>query len=227
MRRVGSPRAATVAAPAGGRERSVTTTIVNLGAGNLGSIPNMLRRLGHEATVTDDVDLVAKADRLILPGVGAFDAAAASLAEGGLRDALDDAVHRGTPVLGICLGMQLLGESSDEGVLPGLGWIPGRCLRLPESGPDGPVRVPHIGWSVLTVRRPTALFGAMTDDARFYFAHSFHLVPTDDADVLAVSRYGADFVAAVERENVAGVQFHPEKSHRHGMQVLAGFLGAM
>jgi glutamine amidotransferase len=205
----------------------VLTTIVNLGAGNLGSVPNMLRRLGLEAAITADPDDVAKAERLVLPGVGSFDAAVAGLdGTDGLRQALDDAIGRGTPVLGICLGMQLLADGSDEGGLPGLGWVPGRCRRLPEAGADGPIRVPHIGWSTLTVRRPSPVFPDDAADARFYFAHSFHLEPDDADDVLAVARYGIDFVAAVARDNVLGVQFHPEKSHRHGMAVLAGFVGA-
>lgn len=199
-------------------------TIVNTGAGNLGSIPNMIHRLGVDTELTDDPERVRAAERLVIPGVGAFDAAVSGiLASPGLMEALEAAVHAGKPVLGICLGMQLLGNGSDEGELSGLGCIPGRCVRLPEQVGGTRLRVPHMGWAQLRTRRRDPLLGALDDDSRFYFAHSYHLVPEDSDDVVATATYGIDFAAVVRRGNVWGVQFHPEKSHRHGLDVLAAF----
>ena len=202
-------------------------TVVDVGSGNLGSIHNMIRRIGAEAEVTVDAEKVAGADRLVLPGVGSFDSAVQGIAASdGLREALDAAVARGVPLLGICLGMQLLSEGSEEGELPGLGYVRGRCVRFPETADGKPLRVPHMGWATLEPAKEDPVVAGLDDDSRFYFAHSFHLVPADEGDVLARATYGVPFVAAVRRGNIWGVQFHPEKSHRHGLEVLAAFLTA-
>jgi len=196
--------------------------IVDCGMGNLGSIVNMLDRLGAPAVMTDDVGVLGGCDRLILPGVGAFDRGMAELHERGLvepltRRVLDD----GVPVLGICLGMQLLARGSEEGERAGLGWIEGGVVRL--AAGNG-LKVPHMGWNSVQPTRASLLFDE-GQDPRFYFVHSYHLVCDDPHDVIATTTYGIDIVAAVERGSVAGVQFHPEKSHRFGLELLGRFAG--
>jgi glutamine amidotransferase len=199
-------------------------TIVNTGVGNFGAIPNMLKRLGASAAITDDLDEIARADRLILPGVGAFDAAAGRLVE--LAPALArPTLERGVPILGLCLGMQLLANSSEEGNLPGLGWIPGRVVRFRLDDSDATLHVPQMGWNVIRIVRPTALLSDLGERPRFYFANSYHFVCDDPDDVAAISEYGYWFPAVIRHENVMGAQFHPEKSHRFGMKLLENFLG--
>jgi glutamine amidotransferase len=199
-------------------------TIVDYRVGNLASIANMLKRAGFAAQITSDPGAVAAADKLILPGVGAFDTGMANLAELGLveplrRRALDDAA----PVLGICLGMQLLLEGSEEGRLAGLGWVRGRCRRFQFAGADSQLKVPHMGWNEVRPSRRDSLFGDLADDAGFYFVHSYYAVCDDEADVLARTTHGHDFASAVQRGNIFGTQFHPEKSHKHGLRVLKRF----
>ena len=199
--------------------------IVDYGVGNVGSIVNMLRRVGANAVLGSDPDSILRAPKLILPGVGAFDAGIQTLQGRGLVPALNEAVlTRKTPTLGLCLGMQLMGEGSEEGSLPGLGWIPFRCARFQSSESGQPLRVPHMGWASITPRRPHALTAGLPPDHRFYFVHSYHAVCEDDSNVLAVARYGIEFPCAVGRDNILGVQFHPEKSHRFGMALLASFV---
>lgn len=199
-------------------------TIVNTGVGNFGAIPNMLKRLGASAVITDDPDEIARAEKLILPGVGAFDAAAVKLPE--LAPALARSVlERGVPTLGLCLGMQLLANGSEEGILPGLGWIPGQVVRFRLDESDASLHVPQMGWNAIRVVRPTQLLSDLGDRPRFYFANSYHFVCDDPADVAAISSYGYWFPAVVRHENVMGAQFHPEKSHRFGMKLLENFLG--
>lgn len=200
--------------------------IVDAGLGNVGSVLNMCRKIGAEAVLATSPAELDVAERLILPGVGAFDFGMERLRVLGLVEPLTDLViNRRCHVLGVCLGMQLLFERSDEGDAVGLSWITGHVRRLPASGPRGPIKVPHMGWSRIRATRSSPLIEGLHDDARFYFVHSFAAAPTDEADVLARSDYGGvDFVSIVEHGNVAGVQFHPEKSHRHGMALLGSFL---
>ena len=205
---------------------SETLGIIDAGIGNVGSVANLCRRLGAEPVVLDDPDTVSSADRLVLPGVGAWDYAMRRLQETGLAEAMTDRVHAGVPILGICLGMQILHDSSEEGTLPGLGWIPGAVRRLPAQTELGPVRLPHMSWARIEQTRPHPLLDPLDDDARYYFVHGFAAVPDDDKHVIATARYGDRFTAAVANDNVLGTQFHPEKSHRHGKALLAGFLQA-
>jgi glutamine amidotransferase len=199
------------------------TTIVDYGTGNLASIRNMLRKVGDEALVSSNPEDIARADRLILGGVGAFDAGMNNLVERGLIPALRRRVlEEGVPILGICLGMQLFGESSEEGTSVGLGWIEARSVRFAPP-PAGPARVPHMGWNTCRSRGGSPLLEAMEDESRFYFVHSYHLECRDDSVVGAVTSYGYEFPSVVAHANVMGTQFHPEKSHRFGARLLANF----
>lgn len=200
--------------------------VVSFGMGNTGSVVNMLRRIGVDAVVSGDPAIVASADRLILPGVGAFDAAMRNLDTSGLRQALDQRVAAdGVPVLGICLGMQLLAEHGDEGGVAGLAWLPGRVERLAGVAPDGAqLPLPHIGWSTLSVHRPSPLLAGLAAEDRFYFVHSFHHRAREE-HLVASASHGEPFAAVVSRGNIHGVQFHPEKSHRPGLRLLENFLG--
>lgn len=198
-------------------------TVVDSGVANLGSILNMLKRIGVDSRVSRDPGLIRDADKLILPGVGAFDAGMAGLRRDGLSEALDEAVtRRAVPVLGLCLGMQLMGQSSEEGSSSGLGWIDVRCVRF--AFPSGLLarKVPHMGWNTVEVQQPHPIFAGL-HDARFYFVHSFHAVAADEANVLARTEYGEKFPSSIVKDNIIGMQFHPEKSHRFGMQLLRNF----
>lgn len=199
-------------------------TIVGYGVGNLGAIPNMLRRLGADASVTSDPERIRAADKLILPGVGAFDAAMARLRELDLVDVLDEQVSRGVPVLGVCLGMELLADASDEGVLAGLGWVPGHVARFGPDVVDAGLRIPHMGWNYVTPKTDLPLLQGFGDRPRFYFAHSFYFAPTDADDIAATTTYGSTFASVVHHDNVTGIQFHPEKSHRFGLKLFENFL---
>lgn len=202
-------------------------TVVDYGVGNLGAIPNMLKRLGATADVTSDPGRIERAEKLILPGVGAFDAAMGNLRELGLIEILDRQVQdRRVPILGLCLGMQILARSSEEGVLPGFGWIPGEVVRFKiDEAPGRSLTVPMMGWNYVRVVRPSPLVANLGSDPRFYFAHSYHLVCDDPDDVVGVTTYGYEFPSVVTRGNVMGAQFHPEKSHRFGIKVFENFLG--
>ncbi len=204
--------------------RVALITIVDTGVGNLASIKNMLRRAGEDSTITADKEQIGQADRLILPGIGAYDAGVSRLRELNIVDVLrKKALEERVPLLGICLGAQLLFEGSDEGDLGGLGLIPGRVVRFDVERLGAQLRVPHMGWSAVTLNRPSALFEGMHAAPRFYFVHSFHFAPADPADVICSSEHGYTFAAAVERGNIFGVQFHPEKSHKFGLRLLERF----
>jgi glutamine amidotransferase len=197
--------------------------VVNLGIGNVGSIPNALRKMGVEAALVDDAAGVLAADRIILPGVGAFDAGMDAIERLGLADALRRQVlERGVPLLGICLGMQMLAEGSEEGVRPGLGWIPGRVVRFRFPAPSPDLRIPHMGWNTVMPSEGSRLL-APGAEHRYYFVHSYHFECADAADVAGTTSYGRSFPSVVERGHIAGVQFHPEKSHRQGLSLLERF----
>jgi glutamine amidotransferase len=198
--------------------------IANYGMGNLGSIANMIKKVGGKAEITSDADRIAQADKIILPGVGAFDHGMTGLKQSGLLDSLSVAVlQRGVPVLGVCLGMQLMLESSEEGNEPGLGWIAGRATRFPQV--QSSLKVPHMGWNVAVAVKDNPLLDMAPEvPQRYYFVHSYKVECTDPSDELAVSEYGVRFCSAFARENIYGVQFHPEKSHIYGMSLFRRFV---
>lgn len=200
-------------------------TIVDYGVGNLASIKNMLKKVGTEAIISADENDILGAEKLILPGVGAFDTCASKLQASGLLKALNKKVlDDKTPVLGVCVGMQLLMAGSEEGKLPGLQWIRGRIVKFKVDHLPGNFKVPHMGWSEVRVNKSSKLFADMYDEPRFYFVHSYHPQVEDPGDALLYATYGYSFVAGIERENIMGVQFHPEKSHKFGMKLLDNFV---
>jgi glutamine amidotransferase len=196
--------------------------IVNYGMGNLGSMLNMFRRIAVEARVTADPSEIRRATRLVLPGVGAFDTAMRRINEiPGMRDVLEyKARIEKAPVLGVCLGMQLLTNSSEEGELAGLGWIPGETRRF-RGGPG--VKVPHMGWNVARPVNQSALTINVGPEPRYYFVHSYFVAVSDNAHSVMKTEYNVEFDSAIGCGNIFGVQFHPEKSHRYGMAILRNF----
>jgi glutamine amidotransferase len=200
-------------------------SIVDYGVCNLGSIRNMLRKLGFQSELVTTPQALAGASKIILPGIGAFDHGISALRERGLAEPLRlKALEERVPLLGICLGMQLLASRSLEfGEYEGLGLVPGTVERI-EPG-DG-LRVPHMGWNSLELRRESALFEGFPDEPTCYFVHSYHLVPDDPEVVTATTPYGGPVTACVETGNVFGAQFHPEKSQRDGLALLRNFLAA-
>ena len=206
--------------------------IVDYGMGNLGSILNMLKKIGAPAKISSDRAEIADGDKLILPGVGAFDTAMRHLNESGMKDLLDEQVlGKRIPTLGVCLGMQLLTQGSEEGDLPGLGWIAGltKKFHFDGGGHNAALKIPHMGWNTITTSQhdaaPKGLVRGLNDPApsRFYFVHSYHVTLADDADAAARTHHGYDFVSMVQKGHIMGTQFHPEKSHKFGMQVLRNF----
>jgi glutamine amidotransferase len=201
----------------------MTPVIVDYGMGNLGSILNMLKHVGVDSMISAEPAEIEAAGKLILPGVGAFDNGMKNLAERGLVPLLRQRVDAGVPILGICLGAQLLFERSEEGVLPGLGWIRGQVTRFAFPEGERRLKVPHMGWNVVESRQPSPLFEGASGEQRFYFVHSYYMSCADERDVLSTTPYGQTFVSGVQRGNVYGVQFHPEKSHKFGMRLLKNF----
>jgi glutamine amidotransferase len=198
-------------------------TVVDYGVGNIGAILNMLDYLSIEAQASGDPDVLAQAERLILPGVGAFDKAMSTLRSRQLIKPLNHAaLERKVPVMGVCLGMQLLARRSEEGNEAGLGWIDADVHRI--SLPTGTsLKVPHIGWMEVRPTRPSDFFNPDLTDERFYFDHSYHVICDRQEDVTATIDYSTPLCCAVQVGNVFGVQFHPEKSHRFGMRLLRAF----
>jgi len=199
-------------------------TIIDYKTGNLGSIQNILKRIGEDSIVTSDKDEIARATKLILPGVGAFDTGMRNLTGLNLIDILSKKViEEKIPVLGICLGMQLLSKGSEEGSLPGLGWIDASTVRF-EFEDSTEYKIPHMGWNFIRQHKTGRLFDNMYPDSRFYFVHSYFFSANDPEDVLTSTTYEIEFTSAIERGNILGVQFHPEKSHKFGMKLLKNFV---
>jgi len=198
-------------------------TIVNYGMGNLGSVRNMFKRIGVQAEISADVDVIHKASKILLPGVGAFDTAMQKIMDSGLREVLDyKALQQRVPVLGICLGMQLLTEGSDEGTLPGLGWIKGRTHAFNFTKEQN-LKVPHMGWNRVAIQRPAKLVENLGEEPRFYFVHSYYVKCSNPENAILKTTYGIEFDSALQYENIVGAQFHPEKSHKFGMRLLENF----
>lgn len=197
--------------------------IVDYGIGNIGSIANMLKRLGVASTFAKTPNEALDAPALILPGVGAFDKGMDNLVERGFVGALSEKVITGrTPILGLCLGMQLFAESSEEGNRPGLGWIKGKCVRF-RSTDLAPIKVPHMGWNHLDIVHEHPLVANLGEEQRFYFANGYYLDGVPAENQIAVATHGVRFPAVIASENVMGVQFHPEKSHSFGARLLRNF----
>jgi glutamine amidotransferase len=198
-------------------------TIIDYGLGNVQAFANIYKRLNIPVRMARDAAGLQDARKVVLPGVGAFDWAMTRLNDSGMREPLD-ALVRGEQcdVIGICVGMQILAERSDEGRFPGLGWIRGEVKLFDDKRFTDRTHLPHMGWNDVVPRAGEALFRDMKD-ARFYFLHSYHFAPASEDDVLATSDYGGPFVCGVRHRNVFGVQFHPEKSHQWGIQLLTNF----
>lgn len=199
-------------------------SVVNYGLGNVHAIANIYKRLNIDVCVTATPDELQRAERIILPGVGAFDWAMTCLNESGMREVLEDLViAKGRPILGICVGMQMLAERSDEGMLDGLGWIGGEVKRFDETSAYHKTRLPHMGWNDVSPRQTGCLFRGLETDARFYFLHSYYFVPRQERNVLGITDYSGPYASSVRAGNIFGVQFHPEKSHQWGIQLLKNF----
>lgn len=200
--------------------------IIDYGMGNLGSIVNMLKKIGaRDVKVSCEPADIENAEKIILPGVGAFDTGMKRLKELGLIPLLNrQALEIRKPTIGVCLGMQLLMRSSEEGNEPGLGWIDGETVRFQIDSQQSRLKIPHMGWNQVRIVRPGTLFADTPADPRFYFVHSYHVVCHDPEDVLTVTDYGYEFVSALQHGNIMGTQFHPEKSHKFGMAVLKNFV---
>ena len=203
---------------------SARVVIVDYRTGNSNSIKRTLDRIGSRSIISSQIEDLTEADKIILPGVGHFAKAMANLKELGLQDVLNEAVlTKRKPILGICLGMELMGMTSEEGHKPGLQWLDAEAVRfkIPVATRH---KVPHMGWNNILIKKASALMHGVEDLSEFYFAHSYHLKINDRSDLLTETEYGISFPSAVERQNIFGVQFHPEKSHRAGVQVLKNFV---
>jgi imidazole glycerol-phosphate synthase subunit HisH len=198
-------------------------TIIDYGMGNLGSLANMLKKIQIPAKISSDIADIESAEKLILPGVGSFDHGMQNLDDLNLLEILNKKVVQDrTPILGICLGMQLFTKTSEEGNRTGLGWLDAETVKF-TLNKNSSLKIPHMGWDALNVKKSHFLFKDVKADAMYYFVHSFHLVCNQEADILSTSFYGYDFVSSISRNNIIGVQFHPEKSHKYGMKVLENF----
>lgn len=202
--------------------------IIDYGLGNLGSIANMLKVIGEKSVITSDAKEIQNANRLILPGVGSFNAGMGQLEGRELIPIIQEEAKKGKPILGICLGMQLLGRRSEEGEKPGLGLIPFDSVRFHFDNVDESLKkqlkIPHMGWDIVTMKQNRPLVQEIDGTQRYYFVHAYHAVCDTPENVLMTCDYGYEFAASVCKDNVYGVQFHPEKSHDFGMKILENFV---
>lgn len=201
-----------------------TVCVIDYDVGNVGSIVNMLRRVGANTVVSRDRDVILAADKLVLPGVGSFDGGMTNIEAFGLADTLNQAVlGMRKPILGVCLGAQLMTQGSEEGTKPGLGWIPATIVHF-KFPSHAKLRVPHMGWNEVRIAHPHAVLRNLPDPARFYFVHSYYMVADDDTWISGRTTYGAEFTSVLAHDNIIAVQFHPEKSHRYGMKLYRNFV---
>lgn len=199
-------------------------TIIDYGLGNILAFANVYKRLNIPVQIARNSSDFTEVSKLILPGVGAFDNAMELFAQSGMREKVEELVlHAGIPVLGICVGMQILAAASEEGVLPGLSWIAGKVRKIDAATLSHRTRLPHMGWNDVVTKTETKLFAGLEQDARFYFLHSYYFECDQPGNILAETDYGIRFSSAVHHKNIYGVQFHPEKSHHYGVQLLKNF----
>jgi imidazole glycerol-phosphate synthase subunit HisH len=197
--------------------------IIDYGVGNLTSIQNMFKKARVNAEIVNSSDKILDSTKLLLPGMGHFDNCMVKIRASGFLDAINKKVHdEKTPILGICVGLQMFMASSEEGAEPGLGWISGETVRFDRNKMGDDLKVPNMGWLEVRAVKESQIFTGL-DDSRFYFAHSFHVQPPEKSDQLLVANYGYEFTVGIEHGNLIGVQFHPEKSHRFGLKLLENF----
>ena len=195
--------------------------IVDYGLGNLGSIQNMIKKIGYDSIISRNKEEISKATKLILPGVGSFNKGMDQLNKSGLTELLDILVLKNkTPVLGICLGMQLMTKKSEEGGGKGLGWIDAEVVSFSFKNS---MKVPHMGWNYVLTRKDVDLFESKSND-RFYFVHSYYVICKNNEDILTTTNYGIDFTSSFQKGNIMGIQCHPEKSHKFGINFLRNFI---
>jgi glutamine amidotransferase len=198
-------------------------TIVDYGMGNLGSVLNMFKKVGAAARISSDLNEISKSEKILLPGVGAFDAAMQRITNTGMKEILTNkALVEQIPILGICLGMQLLTQGSEEGILDGLGWIKGKAYHF-HNRIDESLRVPHMGWNTSTIQNESPLTKNFEGELRFYFVHSYFVIADDPNYSMMKTTYGIQFDSALCQGNIFGAQFHPEKSHKFGMNLFQNF----
>jgi len=198
--------------------------IVDYGMGNLGSVENMFKRIGVKAIISSDLNIISKASKIVLPGVGSFDSAMKKISSSELLNILNNkALIEKVPVLGICLGMQLLTNSSEEGIQPGLKWIEAETLAF-KGRVNENFKIPHMGWNFVNFQSSNKIIQEYESEVKFYFVHSYFVRVKNESNSLMSTNYGLNFDSAIVRENIFGVQFHPEKSHKFGMQFFKNFV---
>lgn len=198
--------------------------IVDYGIGNLKSIQNMIKKIGGKAIITNDEAALRRASKLILPGVGAFDQGMITLNKSGLVTLLNELVlEKKTPILGICLGAQIMTKGSEEGELKGLGWFDATTIKFNLSE-DSDLKIPHMGWNEIHIKKDIPLMEGLDNESRFYFVHSFHFMANDISDVLCTSNHGYQFASGLQQDHIFALQYHPEKSHKYGMQLMKNFV---